>query len=912
MKFLGTLAALAVAVTNLSAVEMNVSKDDKSSLHIESEIGKLVLQPTVLDKSYKAYRFKSGSPESGAVYVDRSGKDEATVKVSFDKKESNMMLVTYTFDFTNRKNTRARYVRLRFPVKKWMGSKLELDKKVIPIEEKQFKEAYGYARNIALIDRTQKKIISIYAGNGLDFTVSDLRRWNDPKVELRVRLGRGKSELKFFMEILPGKSKAYKEVSPANVTDGSWKDFAFDWKSQEAPVWDFSDSMPIPAGKFGFVKVKGPEFITSDNNKKIRFWGVNISAGSCFPSHETSENIARFLRRWGVNAVRFSHIDSEWARGLIDYTKKELTFNDKKFDLFFYLIGELKKNGIYYVVDCKHDMVFKTAHFASIKDYFWKRGGSSFLLTFSQDYNDHFNRYLNELFLRENPYTGLALADDPGLAGVQMINESFLNRYPSKVKTTKDIPELCRKDFEAKWMEWSSEHNLSGSYDKNNDSVIRKRFISWLERSNFQRLYKMLRDDLRVKCPIAATSCYVGTITLPSAADGDYSEGHSYYSHPRGQTISYNGKIKRLSYLKLEPSYIGKNYDVMYPFLLQQRIGYQPFVVGEWNNCMTKNFSAPLMMATIGDIQGINGAFLFNLTQMSWSKIDTRNTGMFTSFGKPGIMINMVPAALAWHRDMIPAAKDSLGITVSDSEIFGGETASRGKDSKSKKFGEAVDASGKVVATHEPYNYNAFAENEFLFKVFSIPLVKGMKRLPKDVKTLHYTEYSGAKYLKLKKQARKACPAVHANNKFTVSTPQMVSIWGVIDGHNTAGPLRVATDSKQDFAVTATALDHKPLAKSWRVLITIGTSSCAKKTVFLEKKDPKTNKTVRRFVYKLGRTEPMFKVVNSEISFAGSGWKCYKVSNVGVKQDQIASSRGNSISWKTDKNNDSLFFLLEK
>ena len=86
----------------------------------------------------------------------------------------------------------------------------------------------------------------------------------------------------------------------------------------------------------------------------------------------------------------------------------------------------------------------------------------------------------------------------------------------------------------------------------------------------------------------------------------------------------------------------------------------------------------------------------------------------------------------------------------------------------------------------------------------------------------------------------------------------------MINGHNAAGPLKVSTDSKQDFSVTATSLDHQPLTKSRRVLITIGTSSCAKETVFLDKKDPKTNKTVRRFVYKLGRTEPMFKVVNSE------------------------------------------------
>lgn len=202
MRFLGTFAALAVAVTSLSAAEMNVSKDNKAKLQVQSEIGTLVFEPAVLDKSYKSYKFKSEKPEGDAVYVDRSGKDEATVKVAFEKQEGNKVLVTYTFSFTNRKNTRARYVKLRFPCKKWIGSELKLDRKVIPFGEDVFKETYGYARNISLFDSAKKKVLEIYTGSGLDFTVTDLRRWNDPKIELRLRLGKGQNDLKFSVKVI--------------------------------------------------------------------------------------------------------------------------------------------------------------------------------------------------------------------------------------------------------------------------------------------------------------------------------------------------------------------------------------------------------------------------------------------------------------------------------------------------------------------------------------------------------------------------------------------------------------------------------------------------------------------------------------------------------------------------------------
>ncbi len=209
MKLFGAIAALAVVVTSLNAAEMNVSKDNKAKLHVQSEIGSLVFAPRILDKSYRSYRFKSDG-EGGAVYADRSGKDQATVKVSFAKKENNTLQVTYTFNFTNRKNTRARYVGLRFPVNKWMGSELKLDRTVIPFGEETLKEKYGYARNITLYNSAKKKILNITSVNGINYTVSDLRRWKDPKIEVRIRLRKGQNVLKFSVNI-PSEEPAAKE-----------------------------------------------------------------------------------------------------------------------------------------------------------------------------------------------------------------------------------------------------------------------------------------------------------------------------------------------------------------------------------------------------------------------------------------------------------------------------------------------------------------------------------------------------------------------------------------------------------------------------------------------------------------------------------------------------------------------------
>jgi hypothetical protein len=43
-----------------------------------------------------------------------------------------------------------------------------------------------------------------------------------------------------------------------------------------------------PAGKHGFLAIKGDKFIFEDGTEG-RFWGVNFNSGANFPSYEYSE-----------------------------------------------------------------------------------------------------------------------------------------------------------------------------------------------------------------------------------------------------------------------------------------------------------------------------------------------------------------------------------------------------------------------------------------------------------------------------------------------------------------------------------------------------------------------------------------------------------------------------------------------
>ena len=57
-----------------------------------------------------------------------------------------------------------------------------------------------------------------------------------------------------------------------------------------------------------FVTVRGEHFYSGD--KRLRFWGVNFCFSGCFPAHQQADALAQRLARFGVNAVRFHHMDS--------------------------------------------------------------------------------------------------------------------------------------------------------------------------------------------------------------------------------------------------------------------------------------------------------------------------------------------------------------------------------------------------------------------------------------------------------------------------------------------------------------------------------------------------------------------------------------------------------------------------
>src|SRR6187399_1464822 len=115
------------------------------------------------------------------------------------------------------------------------------------------------------------------------------------------------------------------------------------WDDASPSITNISSWLEKPAGREGFVTVKDGHLFA--NGKRLRIFGVNMAFGANFPTHADAEKVAARMTKFGINCVRFHHMDMQAAPGGI-WAKDMRTLDPGQLDKLDYFISELKKHGI--------------------------------------------------------------------------------------------------------------------------------------------------------------------------------------------------------------------------------------------------------------------------------------------------------------------------------------------------------------------------------------------------------------------------------------------------------------------------------------------------------------------------------------------------------------------------------------
>ena len=309
--------------------------------------------------------------------------------------------------------------------------------------------------------------------------------------------------------------------------------------------------LDAPAGKHGFVRVAGGEFVTDAG--PIRFNGTNITGPANFPEHDVADRLAARFARLGINCVRLHFMDT-WYKNFMDVRKQGILDDDTKtqrklspqqLDKLDYMIAAFKKVGVYVNINLH---VGRT-----LDERDGLPGGSPWanktVGQFMPRMVELQKEYARDLLTHVNRYTGNAYTDEPAVAMIEISNEDSGLVMTRRRMGIKKLAQPFQDELQRQWNAW-----LKNKYPANEvkyangkapllnkfpkaSAQFRKDFDDFLwdtELAYWKGMRDYIRETLKARMPVSGTQA--GHYSPREIqAQLDYVDSHAYFHHPRGK-----------------------------------------------------------------------------------------------------------------------------------------------------------------------------------------------------------------------------------------------------------------------------------------------------------------------------------------------------------------------------------------
>jgi hypothetical protein len=405
------------------------------------------------------------------------------------------------------------------------------------------------------------------------------------------------------------------------------------------------------SGETGFVRLSkdGNDFVKG-NGGPIRFWA--IGSGIYRRTPQEMDRHCRFLAKIGVNMVRLHATVANTREGAAI-----TDVNEKEIDGIFHFIKAAKENGIYVTISPYYGH-HNTPKSWGVEGYDpdqmpW---GAIFI---DPKMQEGYRAWTRALYTRTNPYTGLAIKDDPSVAILQIHNEDSMFFWTMQRLPEPQAIRLGR--FFADWLvkkhgsldkareawdghtekgddfargivglmsTWHMTQEWKGGQAKRLRDQVE--FYGEYQRAFYTRMGRYLREELGCKQLLNATNWRTANdlklkeIERWTYAALDMDAENEYYGSDYQHIGENNGYRIDPDHYIVNESCLHKPLELTTNFKMQ--VGH-PFIVTEtsWKNPNLYQTEGPFLVAAYQSLNGLDIVFWFTATEPTWC-LDPRST----------------------------------------------------------------------------------------------------------------------------------------------------------------------------------------------------------------------------------------------------------------------------------------------
>jgi len=405
------------------------------------------------------------------------------------------------------------------------------------------------------------------------------------------------------------------------------------------------------SGETGFIRLSkdGNDFVKG-NGEPIRFWA--IGSGMYKRAPEKMDRHCRFLAKIGVNMVRLHATVANTKEGAAI-----TDVNEKEIGGIFRFIKAAKENGIYVTISPYY------GHHTTPKS--WRLEGYGpdrqpwGAIFIDPKMQQGYKAWTRALYTRKNPYTGLAVKDDPTVAILQIHNEDsmffwtmqrlpepqakrlgkifgdwLVKKYGSlgKAKAAWDGHGEKGDDFASGIVGLLSTWHMTQEWKGGQAKRLRDQvqFMAEHQRSFYASMGRYLREELGCKQLLNATNWRTANdlklkeIERWTYAALDMDAENEYYGSDYQHIGKNNGYRIDPDHYIVNESCLHKPLELTTNFKCQ--VGH-PFIVTEtsWKNPNLYQTEGPFLVAAYQSLNGVDIVFWFSATEPTWC-LDPRST----------------------------------------------------------------------------------------------------------------------------------------------------------------------------------------------------------------------------------------------------------------------------------------------